>query len=534
MAAMLSFVTADGDVCKTDGVLKKRAQARLAEIFPAAAAGPEEAAALEHSVEQFCGAAKRLELFKEGNDGFVPDFGGWLSFAGLNAEERGVYLAAASVASRTSMYEIRRNANLLYRCIKFIPEEGLSAALLFRAGYLEQAMEAAAADSSSATSRFNSLIYRTESQQQDEGLLKRLVAAAVTAGVLTREITDKGAMYKKTAFPPEGDEKKPVIKIDALFSITVFPGLPFKELIYLTRFLDIKKFDVVAQFEINKNSALRGFAAGLKPEDITARLEKYSEFPLPQNLAVPIEDWYKIYSSAFLYKGYVLHVSPEQVSKVERLPGISSRIHHTIAPGVYLMNFFSDEEAAGVLDRSGLKQGGEIITVTKSSSGTSFSGVRAEPRFTMPDVSAPPVANGDGGRKIIEGFLEALEKQSAAAPMTKEQYEGLKSRIERKIIIDPSQLKAESVRQEKTEASGMDFLGKLHIIEQAMTMKTMVEIEDQGAKLTGAPVNIEKLAGNAIVTIRLDSTGQDQRYSVGKLQSVKRLRSSIFKEIKWG
>jgi hypothetical protein len=531
LAAMLSFVTIDGDVCKTDGVLKKRTQARLQEIFPAAL-DPEAAPALEHGVEEFCAAAKRLGLFKDTNSGFVPDFNGWLSFANLEAEERGAYLAAASVSGRASIYEIRRTADLLYRCVQLIPEGGISPALFFRAGFLEQTLEA----SDSAGDRFNSLIYRNnEPQQPDNEFLKKLVTAAIAFGLILRTETGGAVLYKRQPPAPETEEKKTAVKIDSVFSITVFPDLPFKELIYLTRFLDIKKYDVVLQFEINKNSALRGFAFGLRPEDICARLEKHSEFPLPQNFAVSIDDWFKIYSSAFLYKGYILQVDPDQASKVERLPAVSSRIVRTLTPGIYLMNFFSDEEAAGVLERSGLKQGSELITSAKPAASVSFPGVRSKPHV---EILPPESGSGAEGReeeaaRIIAGHLETLEQLAASSEMTKEQYDSLKNRIERKIVVDPVQLKAESVRQEKAEATGMDFLGKLHIIEQAAAMKAMIEIEDQGKKITGIPVNIEKLSGNAIVTLKVDTTGQDQRFSVGKLQSVKKLRTSIFKEVKW-
>jgi hypothetical protein len=297
--------------------------------------------------------------------------------------------------------------------------------------------------------------------------------------------------------------------------------------------------------EINKDSATRGFALGLSPDAMTALLREHSQEEAAQddahlqNIRASIDEWYKSYSAVRLYKGYILQTAEEHTAKIELLPAMSRRLKHTIAPGVYLVDFSSDDEAASVLERCGLKHGGEIRTAEKPQTTHNF--------YRISEARKPNAASGESGprndsapnaqkqaeaQKILDALFKQLDALNAQAEMTKEQYESLKERIARRIVIDAAQLKAESVRQEKNEARGMDFVGKLYIIEQAIASRAMVEIEDGGKKMIAVPTHIEKQKGDAVVTAQVEETKTEQRFSVAQLQAVKKMRVSIFKEMK--
>jgi hypothetical protein len=400
---------------------------------------------------------------------------------------------------------------------------------LFRAMFLEQAVDNAQAGAE--RSRFSSLIYRQETMKIDADLLRRLAENALRFGFV--------AEY---GVKPAADEQ-PRLKIDSIFSITIFPGLELGRQIRLLRFLDLTKFDVVMRCEMNKDSVMRGFASGISPAAMTELLAECSgeaqADALPQNIRVSIDEWHKSYSAVFLYKGYVLRAAQEHAAKVEQLPAISRRIKHTIAPGVYLVEFASDDEAASVLERCGLKHGGEIRTAEKPPVTHSFYRVADRPKTNIAsagageqDEDARDEQKQAEAQKTLDVFFKQLDALNAQAEMTKEQYESLKERIARRIIIDAAQLKAESVRQERNEARGMDFVGKLYIIEQAIAARAMIEIEDGGKKMIAVPTHVEKQKGGAIVTARVEATKDEQRFSVAQLQAVKKMRVSIFKDMK--
>jgi hypothetical protein len=533
-AALFAYALADPDICKADGAIKKRTQARLEEIFTGIK--PE---VLAETVETLCRAGKQLGLFKVTAQGYIPDNTAWNGFASLSQRERLAYLTAAlSFEKPAEAFAIRKYAQMLCGASESAFSKSRSKTALFRAMFLEQAAENARA--AAERSRFNALVYRQESMKIDSELLMRLAENAARFGFA-------GENGEKTA-----QAEKSRLKIDSIFSVTIFPELELMEQIRLLRFLDLTKFDVVMHCEINKDSATRGFALGVSPDAMTALLCEHSGADPAQtdahlqNIRASIDEWYQSYSAVRLYKGYILQTAPEHTAKIERLPAMSRRLKHTIAPGVFLVDFSSDDEAASVLERCGLKHGGEIRTAEKPQTthifyriadGRKLNALRAEtaPEKDSAQSGAQDSQSGqmrEDAQKILDALYKQLDAMNAQAEMTKEQYESLKERIARKIVIDAAQLRAESVRQERNEARGMDFVGKLYIIEQAVAARAMIEIEDGGKKMIAVPTHIEKQKGGAIVTARIEATKAEQRFSVAQLQAVKKMRVSIFRDMK--
>jgi hypothetical protein len=324
----------------------------------------------------------------------------------------------------------------------------------------------------------------------------------------------------------------PLVKIDSIFSITIFPGLPFDALLSLLQFLKLAKFDVVMRCELTKESAMRGFASGRAPKEMLALLAKFSGEAIAQNVAAAVAEWHEAYTSVFLYKGYVLRAAPKYAAKIERLPALAGRIKQTFAQGLYLMDFADDAEAASILAHCGFDQGSEIKTAQKQITRAPFSRIHNAPKIDVPQMPSAVSPNDEGG-KIIDFLLQKLDELLKRSEMTSEQYESLKDRIKQKIIIDESQLNPLSVKQEKREARGMDFLGKMLIIEQALVSRALLEIEDRGKKIIGTPINIEKQTGGAEATFSIEETKTCVRLSVSQIRAVKKLRESIFKNVKF-
>ena len=128
-----------------------------------------------------------------------------------------------------------------------------------------------------------------------------------------------------------------------------------------------------------------------------------------------------------------------------------------------------------------------------------------------------------------------METELEKMNLPKEQEEELLLRINRKTIVHSAQLRSDSVRPEKTEAFGMDFLGKIHVLESAIAFSDLVEINSAGGIVTGFPVKIEKSAGDAVLVLQSDDVKnadikngtESQKISVAQARSVKRIRSSV-------
>ena len=117
--------------------------------------------------------------------------------------------------------------------------------------------------------------------------------------------------------------------------------------------------------------------------------------------------------------------------------------------------------------------------------------------------------------------------------MPSQQSEGLKNRIYRKIILSPQQLRGDSVKGGLYEASGMDFTGKIHLTEQAISSNSLLELTYSDAKgerkqILGTPLNITKKGTDATVALKIQPDGTINNFSLGQASNVRRLRGAIF------
>ena len=119
----------------------------------------------------------------------------------------------------------------------------------------------------------------------------------------------------------------------------------------------------------------------------------------------------------------------------------------------------------------------------------------------------------------------ALEKMT----LTPEQKEGLLERIEHKIILSPVQLRASSVKFERIEAGGMDFSGKLHIIEGSISNNSMVELHFDNGILVGVPISVSKTEADANVLLEVMPEHEQKLLSIGQAKFVKRIRGSVLR-----
>ena len=126
-----------------------------------------------------------------------------------------------------------------------------------------------------------------------------------------------------------------------------------------------------------------------------------------------------------------------------------------------------------------------------------------------------------------------MEEKLEAMALPPHQKEGLQFRLNRKILLLPEQMQGESVKKEQFEASGMDFVGKVHVTEQAIQCKNNLQLtylqQNQEKRIVlGLPVEIQKIQGDCLVTLQLEENPTPLTCSLGQAQGVKRIRGSIF------
>ncbi|WP_191018086.1 helicase-associated domain-containing protein [Treponema zioleckii] len=556
LAAYISFVNSNSDLLKADGTFKKRVVQELEELFP------EKTGILQTLTTAFI----NLSIFKDSLHGYTVDKSRIEAFAHLEPTIRLAYLCVA-FHGRFSRTALVRQAKMLIETATSIPPQGYTRKTLLRAAYLisDNQNDVPGVSSFGARGRFATILKnasRTEqvskpdpeeagssagtiSQADEENLnliLDRLIDTAEQLGIISKKgKTENGENIFVTgsAFLSAQDfssDDAKVLSLDADFSVTLLPGLSFSSLLPLMSFMEITRFDTAATFEITKKSIMQGFDFGLSAEKIIGYLEKHCPYEIPQNLKITIDEWSHTYSSASIYKGYILKVSGENSSRTEKNPIIAPFISETLAPGIFLLSVSTDEEANELISKSGLDFIGKIKSTKKEHETLGFPEFFIEKHNfeSASDVCAPSdleKLSTDEERAVhFDEMRKALEK----IELTKDQLESLDLRIKHKLILTAEQLRADSVKFEIAEAYGMDFAGKVHVIEGAITSRSMVELEyddkysSDGIIYMGTPLGIERLDGDAAVKVLLQPNEEEKTFSIGQARRVKRIRGRIF------
>lgn len=536
IASFISFALSHHDMCKGDGAFKKRALTELEQIYSNSETNEE----IENRIQHLCSAFCNLNLFHFDDDGISVDKKRVELFASLSSLTQYVYLSVAS-CGHFSRSSLQLNAQLLLNLLSAIPKDGFTKTGLVRLAFLLKEKTGILENDFSSNDRFAQILENNLSEREvsnssglnDGGVFECLVDSCITFGILfTAGVDENGddvfAVSPLISKNKSSLESQKVLSIDAGFSITIMPGLSLAELLPLTYFMDCVRYDTAAVFEINKRSVMRAFDSSCTPKEIFSLLEKYSAYELSQNLKFSIEEWYHSYSSGTLYKGYVLKVSEDKCVLVEKNPVLSPYIKLNLAPGIYLLDFANDEDAKNLIQKSGLDFIGNIKTVQPEKT------IVGLPELTLNNFSVKEqtsekeqalLSSEEERQKIISSLSEQLKEMNLSA----EQEEGLEERIENRIILNPEQLRGTSVRFEKLEATGMDYNGKLHVIDSAMSNDCMIEIECEGNKapLVGTPVSLDKQESSATVKVRLEPDHTVKEISVGTATRIKKLRGQI-------
>lgn len=520
IAVFISYILSHPEFCKSNGELKKKTDADLKEICGI------ESSEIFHRL--FI-SMRNLILIKETEDekGYEPEWKRLESFCNLPFKTQVVYLcvAGAGVFSRRSLIS---NASVFSSTIEFSKGKYFTKEKLFAIAFLIKENNT---DDDFTIGRFSKIISGVDSNEIS-ATIESMIDSAIDFGFMAvKGQTEKGNKLIYTAnenFIENNLTEKKLISVDTSWAVTVLPGLSTKDYLSLVQFLDIVRCDVTNVFEINKQSVFRSFNLGFSKEKIEEVLLKYSSFTIPQNLKISFEEWEIAYNSASLYKGYVLKLSEENCCKAENNPIFKMHIYKILAPGVYLLDFINDEQAQEIMSKVGIDINGKIKSFRKEEFVQELPIVN-ECKLSFNETNKAFICDKSLCEKNLENFKNTLDKIET----TNDQKDGLLDRISRRIILEEEQLRPESVRFELTEAFGMNFIGKIHVLENALQKKSLVEIELTGKeeKILGIVVGIIKNIEIPVVTISVENIStqetDDIEIEIAKISRVRKIRNAL-------
>ena len=530
LSAFISYIKIRGISCKSDGTIKKNDKNRLAEIFPDK----------EKLLQLLTTAFINLSLVTENEKGYVLEVSRLKTFAALSEPQQYALLCAAAV-SRFSRDGLKKEAQLLLDCLFSIPDTGFTRSAILRLAFLA-GTHTADGSALARKSRFSMILEAARQEagsdaEQNAELLDRMIDCAMEFGLLQKlgktendeELFKAAAVAVSTSQP--GSKLPKVLNLDSTFTVTLLPGLPLSMLLPLTDFMMIKKCGVVTEFEITRQSAANGFDAGWNPDSIFDCISNYTNYQIPQNLKINITEWYNSYSSAMLYHGYVLKVRENNISLVEKNPNIQKYIKEKLAEGIYLLSIPTGQDISEFISESSLEFLGNVKSSETKSEFLSFPLLRDGHKITARLSAVSDTETKKTSVPEADKLLKKLKASLASQDMEKQLKESLTHRISSRLILSENQLKTAAVRTEILEADGMDFSGKVHLIEAAVKDEDMMELQMPTADgkgnfftIVGHPLGISKQPGEAVMRFEVEPTKEIENFLVSRITHLRRLR----------
>ncbi len=542
IASFIAYVYENPELCKNNSSFKKKDAERLEAIFPGKS----------NVLNLLLAALINLKLFKQTEKEISIDEKRFAVFLKNSQLRQYAFLSVAS-AARLGREGLRSQCQLLLDVAASCPAQGVSRSSLSRLAFL---INSRTHDQNAAPvqGRFSRMLesHAAASRPEFEGhLTDQILDNAIALGIFAplgktedgELIVAPGAVITNKETPLPTAMKKGILNINAVTTITILPGLSLEELFPLVQFMNIKNCSTVTEFELSRRSVSRAFDKNISSAQILALLGAYNSYKIPESLEMNLEEWESQYSSAVLYRGYVLKVDEKRERVILSNPRLTPFIQEQLAPGIFLLSIPIDQAPDEFIQNSGIEFIGSVKNTESAAEVINYPPLKnGENYFDGADGMDGAATIGDAhanSRSDGEEFKRELLKKVESMQLSKQQQEGLCTRIRRNVILSEEQLKPETVRVEILEADGMNYAGKIHLLENAISGGDFIEFSipnERNSAVTetylGQPLMLSKQANDSLLKLQIQDKNENSEirfFSVSRASHIKIIRTSLFK-----
>ncbi len=504
LLALFAQLRTEGRILRSDGKLRKVAAKTLPALFPTHA----RVASFEDRLCLLLQALVRSGLCSEKDDHISPSFSAFQKIGSLTPQTRACLapIAFAAGEDQDTDSPMSPPTSLLLTCVEVLqsldPEEGYPATSLH--GLFALALQTThGRRSTSGQTRLESSTFLPE----------RIVEALLAVGVLA-EVEDKlirlNGRFVRLAEQGQLLNERPALTLQSTFELRVTPLAPYEAALTITAASELVSVDSTLGLELTRYGLGNALADGIAPEHIIETLETLGKAVVPQNVGFSIRNWADEFRGAQINEGVVLTADESRRHLIEHDPRVAAFIRKKLAPGVYLLQKSEERDwrqalaACGVFLLPAAAEKGsmhpehelDLFSAIEEIVENELSGgdLPAQSRQTEPDESLPAFlqegveraedhttshASETAYSELKQRLLTHLDEQGFPSDVEAE----LRDRIENRVILEPEQLRADTLRKDQTEAKGLDYAGKVRMAEQALSSKRelLEVIERSGA-----------------------------------------------------
>ncbi len=504
ITAFITFLYKFPDILKLDGTIKKKAKDEIKEIFPDLLIEEKSGLRLNILIRSLLG----MSMVQSNPEEIVLLENNILECSKLPLKQRYMLYAASAIGTDLPDDLTAGLAKIVEKLLDAMPENKS-----FSPGSIKKLL----------------LLLMKKSALNYSGtdsILKILISLRFLIPVKMRYAVNP---HVKEHFSSRENREPPLI-VQPSFDLTVKPWISLRDGLKIACITEIRKFDLYPHFELNKSSYTRGHDCRINPDDTASVLEELSGRPIPQNIAVSLKSWEEDYSKVQLVEGIVLIVNEDKRIIFDHLFNLEPYVRRKLAPGVFLMDSEKEREWRSIIENAGI-----IVPEIKRDhhndvDSTVFKNLQSQ---KSSEILRIPSSKPSMPKNQISYQDELIEKLNTAN-LSADEKNGFRVRIGKKLILYPEQIQKGNIKTEKTEASGMDYIGKVRLIERALESKNeLLEITfgNPIEKLTTylvKPVSFDKSKEDLMLTTITLPEEKELVFKIRKMSKVKRLKSSLF------
>jgi hypothetical protein len=337
------------------------------------------------------------------------------------------------------------------------------------------------------------------------------------------------------------------IRVQANMEISLPPGVTYAHALTVAQIGELIRYDVVPSFRLSDASI-----AAARRDGLDRPLDRLSEIvgELPQNVRFLVQRWQERAGAVRLLRGLLLIAGAEEATILQGSEEFVRLLREEPAPGVFLMH----DEPRQVerllskleLGTATMVEGQRPVDIDIPEYGRLFQ------RYQQPALTTGQRGAKEGTTDGTQSSQEASDgdmsdREDSAAELVRDlkaELDGkdlpedvrqeLALRIERKLILFSDQIRGDVVPQYGTEARGLDYLGKIRLIEQAIANGDMLEIITRSAsgspqRVMVQPREVVERGSDLMLRARQEPDHQAIRIRIRRISLVRRLSGTLLR-----
>ncbi len=507
IVALLSFLKNSPDLFKLDGELKKRSKEEISSTFPFLLTDTEFGSRLEIIIN----ALTKLEIIKNDRNKFLINYDNLLDFMNFPIEKRYTLIWTAAAFNTLEIEKIFKLSAALLSFINSIPmDRGFN-----------------------FTTLISLMKISAGTEELEHDWINKIVKILITTEFLYIHNED---MYALNPFFYDLLSSKvhdePILILQPGFIVTAKPWINLETGLPLALSSNIIRYDLFTQYEIDKQSSIEIRNIGLTFDDLLDYFKQASLDKIPQNIITSFKHWADEYNSFCMYEGITLVVPDSRQVIIDHIEALKPYIKLNPAPGIYLFNKEEQKEWNSILLEAGFPTLPIIDTLSKKSKRIShFTGYHVS-KNQFPEMHFIEQKSFPSRKEPV--LLEELKHSLKKNNFSRTEYEDMYARINKKLILFPEQFQKALKTKEKAEVGGLDYTGKVRLIQRAVESKrdileiTSAVLPGENSRMLIKPVTISHRENNLILQAKTLPEEKELEIPIRKISYVKLLRGSLY------